>query len=309
MTGEYALKLPQIAAGVFITVGLISLGIYQYYKSADAIKANDEVLTDSAIEWGEADLTSLVSTTRTGTEVLSAVKKYKSDYPVKVITSLSGTDGTVYTASDAVVNEEGTTSYVDPLALFSCELTTNANGVVTMITFTEQIETIVEDSEFTTPDEVKSYLVSELNGLISTSDSWSTIASTLKSDNDQSAKQVLASAVNGSLTDTWYQLASSAAKRIDALEEDVADLNQNASTQHATGSLYGGSSVELSFTPSMIIVWDSHNNMQMYRDSVWSTRNTGSAFENVWCSLEFEADSVVLVNNETEVLQYEAYSY
>lgn len=303
------LKIITISVSIFITVGMLCYAFLEYSKSMKAVGANQEALTDATVEWGNADMQSLVATERTGTEVLNAIRKYKNEYAVKVVTNLSGEAGKTYTAADAVVNDEGSVNYIKPLALFHCELITNANGVVTTIVFTENVETIVEDSNITTPAEAKQYLVNELDGVISMSDSWSDIASQLKSTNDQSAKRVLAGAVDGNLSDSWYDLASKSATRISELETAVSVLNENASTQHVAGSLYGGSSVELDFTPSLIVVWDSHNNMQMYKDSVWTTRNTGSSFESVWCSLTTVDDEINLNNLGTAMLQYEAYSY
>lgn len=303
------LKIITISVSIFITIGMLCYAFLEYSKSMKAVGANQEALTDATVEWGNADMQSLVATERTGTEVLNAIRKYKNEYAVKVVTNLSGEAGKTYTAADAVVNDEGSVYYIKPQTLFHCELITNANGVVTTIVFTENVETIVEDSSITTPAEAKQYLVNELDGVISMSDSWSDIASRLKSTNDQSAKRVLAGAVDGNLSDSWYDLASKSATRISELETTVSVLNENASTQHVTGSLYGGSSVELDFTPSLIVVWDSHNNMQMYKDSVWTTRNTGSSFESVWCSLTTVDNEINLNNLGTAMLQYEAYSY
>lgn len=304
------LKIVMMAVSILITIGMLTYSIVQYHSSSDAVEANRHALTDATIEWGNADIQSLLSSDRTGAEVLNAVRKYKSDYPVKVVTNLSGEEGKTYTASDAVVNDDkDSANYVNPQSIFHCDVITNANGVITTIVFTEDVKDIVEDSSIETPNEAKQYLVNELGGLISMSDSWATIASTLKNNNDQSAKRVLAGAVNGDLTESWYSLASKSATRISELEDTVSKLNENASTQHTSGSLSGDASVELAFTPSMVIVWDSHNNMQMYKDSVWTTRNTGSSFETVWCNLISNGSTSVLTNSSTQVLQYEAYSY
>ncbi len=302
------LKIIMLAVSVIITVGILTYTILEYRSSTKAVDANRQALSDATIEWGNADVQSLMSTDRTGTEVLNAIRKYKKDYAVKVVTNLSGSDGKTYTAADALVNDENSVDYIKPQALFHCDLVTNANGAVTTIVFTENVKTIVEDDSIQTPAAAKQYLVDELGGLISMSDSWSDIAGVLKSNNDQNAKKVLAGAVNGNLSDSWYSLASKSATRITELEKTVSSLNENASTQHVAGSLYGGASVTLGFKPSLIIVWDSHNNMQMYKDSVWVTRNTGSKFESVWCTLSL-ADEVILNNTGTETLQYEAYSY
>lgn len=303
------LKLVMISVAIVITLGMLSYAFLEYNSSMKAVGANQEALSDATIEWGNADMQSLVATERTGTEVLNAIRKYKSEYAVKVITNLSGEAGKTYTAADAVVNDEGSVHYIKPQALFHCELITNANGVITTIVFTENVETIVEDSSITTPAEAKQYLVNELDGAISMSDSWSDIANRLKSTNDQNAKRVLAGAVDGDLSDSWYDLASKSATRISELETTVSSLNENASTQHVAGSLPGGGSVTLGFTPSLIVVWNSHNDMQMYKDSVWTTRNTGSSFESVWCSLNTVDGEITLNNLGTEMLQYEAYSY
>lgn len=307
--GDHALSLVKLGAGVIITVALISLTIYQYATSTQAVKNNNAALTDSSVEWTTADLDALAATDKTGAEVLNAIRKYKSNYTVKVMTATSATGGKVYNAASYVTNEKDSPDYVDPESLFSCSLVMNANGVITEIDFSEKLQTSVSDSTIKTPAQAKSYLVSNVSGgIISRNDSWSEIAKKLNNSTDQAAKRVLASAVGGDVSDSWSSLADDASVTIRDLKNEVSKQNANASIQHKKGSLHQGSSVDLGMTPKTIIVWRSTDNeMQMYSGTSWTTRNGGSAFTAQWCTLS--GSTLTNVSNNSADLQYEAFSY
>lgn len=307
--GDHALSLVKLGVGVIITVALISLMIYQYTTSTQAVKNNNAALTDSSVEWTTADLDALAATDKTGAEVLNAIRKYKSNYTVKVMTATSATGGKVYNAASYVTNEKDSPDYVDPESLFSCSLVMNANGVITEIDFSEKLQTSVSDSTIKTPAQAKSYLVSNVSGgIISRNDSWSEIAKKLNNSTDQAAKRVLASAVGGDVSDSWSSLADDASVTIRDLKNEVSKQNANASIQHKKGSLHQGSSVDLGMTPKTIIVWRSTDNeMQMYSGTSWTTRNGGSEFTAQWCTLS--GSTLTNVSNNSADLQYEAFSY
>lgn len=139
------------------------------------------------------------------------------------------------------------------------------------------------------------------------SDSWAQIATKLRSSNDPNAKRVLASAVGGDASASWYDLAKSASDRVATLQRQVNSLSSNNTTHRKSGSLEAGASVNLGMSPKTLIVWDNRNNMQLYEKTVWLTRNKGSSFESVWCTLD--AQNGVLVNNSTEKITYESFDY
>ena len=304
-------KLIELAVAVIISVILITLGIYQYHVSSEAVKSNTNATVDSSAEWNNADLAALSSTDRTGTEVLNAIRKYKSNYTVKVVTASSTSAGKTYNASSYVTNTKGSRDYINPESLFNCSLTMNSNGVITQINFNEKLQTAASDASITTPAQAKDYLVNNISGgLISRSDSWSDIAKKLNNTNDQSAKRVLATAVGGSTSDSWADLASDASTQIKDLRSEVTSQNANASMQHKKGSLSKGASVDLGFTPkTIIVVRGTINEMQMYSNAVWSVRNTGVKNEiPQWCTLiDTKLQNVNGPDNVT--LQYEAFSY
>lgn len=306
---EHALRIVKTAFGVILVVGLISLSIYQYVTSTQAVKNNNAALVDSSVEWTTADLDALASTDRTGTEVLNAVRKYKNSYTVKVETAASATGGKIYNASTYVSNSKDSPDYVNPESLFTCSLVMNANGVITEIDFKEKLQTSESDASIETPEQAKSYLVDNISGgLISRNDSWGEIAKKLNNSTDQSAKRVLASAVGGDTADSWADLANDASTAIKDLKSEVSKQNANASIQHKRGSLHQGASVDLGMTPKMIIVWRSTDNeMQMYSGTSWTTRNEGSLFTSQWCTLS--GSTLTNVSSESADLQYEAFSY
>lgn len=254
---EVPQSLLKLAVGVLITIGFISLCIVEWQRGSKAVESNLNQTLDQSEEWETSDFRGLLNGEMTGLEVVSAIKKYKSDYTVYVGTQIYDKSSSV--PSDICDKSAiGTNYYIDPVTTFTCAVKSqNANGVVTAIEFTPTAGYNDADGK------LASILLNKLGSNktafgISASDNLDTMVNKIYAANPSTLKSVLAdlSQNSGDYNSMTYQeLCNEIQDRIDTLEEENSELEQSHTFQYAKqeGIDPGGLAI-FDFLPAYLII-------------------------------------------------------
>lgn len=164
-----------IAVDVIIVCLLITLIFREYHLSAQLENTNAQKLADSQSEIMVSSIESLEGVSLKGTTVINAVKKYKDEIPVEVITESGKREfnsqapflnviakGEI--GMNGAVSQTGET-IIDPDGIFFCTHETNLNDVITKITFTQKGVNINTSGDASwTVESVRNKLVQILTG-------------------------------------------------------------------------------------------------------------------------------------------------
>lgn len=157
---ENGLKVVLIAAGAFIVVALIGVGMYFFNTGSSTLSAADEQLGETNKQMEEMEYTRLDKTTVKGSTVVSKIKEYEDrqgDILVQVATNIGGTDqyvstGTVtavfdltgsltaaagYDADLTDAVDDTNADYINPQGDFFCNIGRDANNVIRVISFVQ----------------------------------------------------------------------------------------------------------------------------------------------------------------------------
>lgn len=150
----------KVAAGIFLTIALITIVVLLFVSAQEATKTAQNNFSDIQRELSQATFTVYDSTTVSGNQVLNALRKYsnKDQFGIQVITG-KNTSGTWYkhtvnlTAGSptygsiipgtpagtlAKAIDEASNDYVNPSGRFKANIVIDSNNVVRGIKF-EQI--------------------------------------------------------------------------------------------------------------------------------------------------------------------------
>lgn len=290
------LEILKMAVSVLLTVALISIAIYVFQNSKDAVTTGVGNMNETTKEWDESDMALLSSAELTGSEVANLIRKHMGAISVQVETVAGG--NSTYDSINPFINAKGSTTYVNPTSIFSCKVNRNANGVVSGLSFTEQSSALV--TEVNTQEDAKRLLVERLGGIIRLTDTWDTVAEKLQSEIYTDGKTMLKNAL-GSSSDSWGELVKKAVERINSLEAKLDQANnESLVVPYADGTVLAGESVELGFVPATLILMRGPNDeVQIYRNGSWFTGEG----EGVWVTLDNEK----VRNNSIETIKYVAY--
>lgn len=288
---------------VICTVGIICASVY---KRVSLGKAEEMQMLSAEI--AKADLESLTVSSVPGSEVLSAIRKYKKDMSVYVKT-VQSLDTEEYKSDSVLDNTDQTDpNYIMPDALFTCSLYENLNGEIDSITFTQNPTIGVSNDSELTIGQVKDSLVAALGteSLITNRSSFQSICEEIEKLCGAEEKILLCNELGMPVTTLWSEIAAKLVAERQSLQAQLNDAKaQASSTQKAQGSLAQGGEISFSFVPSIIVVY--------YNDG---SAHTATLLSNQWYydtttadlfHTQATAEGIKLKNNSNHNATYYVY--
>ncbi len=135
------LKIIEIAAALFITVIVISIGFYLLNSGEDASKVVNNKISSANIKISESGKTKYENTELSGADVINAIRGNADNIIVSVQT-ITTADGSV-TSNDYSIEQPYSATpsdknYINPNAKFIGSLERNSNDVITKLVFTQK---------------------------------------------------------------------------------------------------------------------------------------------------------------------------
>lgn len=139
---ENAVKAIMIAAGVIITLVVVSFGFMILKQGKLFVNESSNKLSDMSAEMLESEYTQYDGVLSNGSVVSNVVKDKKDEIKV-VVKTKKNTSGEIYnsetTAAElAEMYKAGDNDYINPKGKFMGAVTRDANGAVISITFTQE---------------------------------------------------------------------------------------------------------------------------------------------------------------------------
>lgn len=137
---DNALEPLMIAAGVFITCSVISIGTWLASTGASVDSSFGNRLTKINADISDVDLVQYDADNIPGSDVINCIRKYKDSMTISV-TKITAVDGSTYTTQYSSLTGQfknlpsQTLAYINPNAYYVGEVTKNANGVISSIAF------------------------------------------------------------------------------------------------------------------------------------------------------------------------------
>ena len=295
-SGLFAFRL---AAGIAITCLLIFIGA-SVGRQAQSLGAESiSNLNDTKLQWDASDKLLYDGLSCAGSEVVNAVRKFQREITVTVITPL-GTTQYPIPGEVGVVNDPSSVKYIEPNDMYTCEVTKSSDGLtVTQMTFTaDRLTASSEPDSITDIDVAKATIVAALGDSATAGMTWEDIAVIVKSNGENMLlKRELVGSIGGTVNTSmsWLELATEAVDKIESLENKmIASGVQDGYkyTRYQRGSILGGASAILGFSPEVIIVVDdSTGNVSCYQRGVWFGQDTYMIEDNVLQNLSDNAVS------------------
>lgn len=148
---ENSLKGLTLAAGIIITCIIVSLGFYIAREARDTASTGTGQINELQAEFTDASKNIYDGTEVSGSEVLSAIRKFGDDsIGILVITKKNSTyyhysfDTTTGELGDSVKNsykvaQDATSDrYINPTARFSGSIIKDVNGTITGLVFSQE---------------------------------------------------------------------------------------------------------------------------------------------------------------------------
>lgn len=253
-------KLIVLAAGLILTCVVILAGITLTGTGEQVTKSMSNAITtrNSSIE--ESQYTQYCNGYSTGSDVVSAIRKYKDDLTinVQIYTSTSGT--TTMNNSDfgtTFQNLPTNSKYINPAASFSCELVRSANGVivgmnfkqakyVSLATSTSPISTLSMGSDTVSYSSESDMLAAYSDAAMMTEEEATAFSSSggldiIYSDGDENSQNTAESSVIENIANTIYDYSSQLddiVRLIDSIDLDSGDIKSLQSATKGLETLY-----------------------------------------------------------------------
>lgn len=275
-------KVILIGADALVLSLLVVYMIHTKNITGDLMLANDKQMAEERAEFASGGLDSLCVDTLTGTQVISAIRKYKDNYTICIA---SANTGAVLESYDSNTAFSKSATSIKPEYIYSGRLNTNSAGNVVGITFTKQIDA-TEISEITTADEARAYMISAIgNGFgLTPNSSWSQIYDTIVNNTSMSVKVILSEAVEGrvSVNESTVTLAQAASDRITELQRvnssKKSSITLNVGPYDSEPSIAADifSSSIIGFNPSVVIATlGSSGETFVKYNGVWISSDSG----------------------------------
>lgn len=132
-------SLLKLGAAVLITIAVIAIAVALFTMGTDITKnsegdikgLNQVMVTKKFDAYNNIDVS--------GSNVINAIKMYGETGSINVVVKTSGGTSTTYNATNKYnITSNTDANYINPVGTFSSVLTTNANGIVTTMTFTQK---------------------------------------------------------------------------------------------------------------------------------------------------------------------------
>ncbi|WP_138493481.1 ABC transporter permease [Paenibacillus pinistramenti] len=149
----------KVAAGIFLTIALITIVVILFISAQEATKTAQNNFSDIQTELAQASFTVYDDTTISGSQVTNALRKYKGKlqfgievktgknttgqwygYKLDVSNTASSSYGSVLNDSAASIGstwDEASNEYVNPSGKFKAEVIKDSSNVVRGLVFTQ----------------------------------------------------------------------------------------------------------------------------------------------------------------------------
>ena len=137
---EIAPRALLLAAGVVLTVVLISLMLTQFKSAEDMVNISSSLINEKTEELKYADLIEIDGMEVNGSDVVNICRKHL-DKGIK-ITLKNGEKSKTYSEKSQIskLKDYESTEYVKPSTKWKCGVVTNKNGIISEIIFTRKGE-------------------------------------------------------------------------------------------------------------------------------------------------------------------------
>lgn len=126
------------AVGIFITLGVISFGVFLFNKSKPAIEKAGGQLDTITAQMENSEFNNYNGKSVSGSEVISVINtKASNNVTIKVITK-SNTAGKSYNTASYNIDDVNNNDYIEPTGKFAGSLDSTTNGTVNTIIFTQE---------------------------------------------------------------------------------------------------------------------------------------------------------------------------
>ena len=135
---EIAPRALLLAAGVVLTVVLISVMIVQFKSAQSMVNISNEMISERTEELKNSELEEIDGTLVSGSDVINVCKKQLKNGIT--ITLKNGSVTKSYTGEDDIykLKDYDSPEYVKPSTKWKCRVDVNRNGIVTEIIFTRK---------------------------------------------------------------------------------------------------------------------------------------------------------------------------
>ena len=135
---EIAPRALLLAAGIILTVLLISVMVTEFKSAKDMMNVSSEMISERTEELRNGELLSLDGTVVYGSDVVNICRK-EIEKGIK-ITLKKDSGSTVYTDAGSLskLRDYEDAEYIKPFTRWKCNITKNNNGIITDIVFTQK---------------------------------------------------------------------------------------------------------------------------------------------------------------------------
>ena len=134
-------KILIFAAGILLAIGLVGTTFLIYNNAKTSINSSINQYSNLTAQYDNLSYSQYENGTAKGDEIvrlINGLPTANDGVTIKVITKMD-TTGTEYNATNSTVETSSTSNkYINPNAVFNCSITRNANGVITVVTFTQR---------------------------------------------------------------------------------------------------------------------------------------------------------------------------
>ncbi len=130
----------KLGAAVLITIAAIAIAVALFSMGADVTKSSESDIKGLSQVMVSKKFEAYNNTEVSGSNVINAIRMYAETGSLTVsVTTKAATAASKYDSSNKYTitnNTDG--NYINPVGTFTSTLTTNANGVITQITFVQK---------------------------------------------------------------------------------------------------------------------------------------------------------------------------
>lgn len=134
-----------LGVGIMIFLAVVAIGMTALSKGQELSRESMNALDDNAMVLANAAYSMYDNQNVSGTDALNAVKKFRSaGEPMAIVIDTSASGAVTYNTTSVTdtqiqaLQTKGNAAYVNPYGEFYATLQTDANGVVSGITFVQQ---------------------------------------------------------------------------------------------------------------------------------------------------------------------------
>lgn len=295
-----------LAGDIFVVCMILTVGIVCGRMSNKMSQASSKVINQNTVEYLEADISNLLSSSHTGASVKQYVNKYRRKMRVELVTQKSASAGDspmLISASTDIsrISKKGDEYFVSNDAVFECEADRDTNGNYSTVRF---IQSGSQALSSPAPADENDYNGARnyLNGLLGFSDTtgWDVITRQIKSDysDSETAKTNLLQALNstgaaGSVSNSsnLTEISDVVGSQFQRMQDNIDGLSVAEQHRRQAKTLNAGQALTLDLSnPKVLIlknastgltyVWTSENAIGWVNDNKPSVTISGNSITN-----------------------------